>query len=112
MRPVDIEIRRLDGSELRADLDGLARVLEDCVAGGASISYMAPFSHDDALAAFEGFAAEVEQHRRLLLAAYADGEVVGTVQVILSVRRTNSTAGRSPSSSCTVPHAGAASRNC
>jgi ribosomal protein S18 acetylase RimI-like enzyme len=80
-----IEIRRLEGAELAAQLDGLAAVLADCVAGGASVSYMAPFSHDDARHAFEGFAAEVEQGRRVLLAAFAGDEVVGTVQVILSV---------------------------
>jgi ribosomal protein S18 acetylase RimI-like enzyme len=66
-------------------LDGLAAVLVDCVAGGASVSYMAPFSHEDARGVFEAFAAEVEQGRRLLLAAFASGEVVGTVQVILAV---------------------------
>ena len=80
-----IEIRRLDGAELAAQLDGLAAVLADCVAGGASVSYMAPFSHEDARRAFEGFAAEVDAGRRLLLAAFAGGEVVGTVQVILAV---------------------------
>ena len=80
-----IEIRRLEGAELEAQLDGLAAVLADCVAGGASVSYMAPFSHDDARRAFESFAAEVDAGRRILLAAFAGGEVVGTVQVILSV---------------------------
>ena len=33
----------------------------------------------------KAFAAEVEQGRRLLLAAFADGELVGTVQVILAL---------------------------
>ncbi len=80
-----IEIRRLDGAESHAQLDKLAAVLADCVAGGASVSYMAPFSHEQALAAFEAVAAEVEQGRRLLLAAFADGELVGTVQVILAL---------------------------
>src|SRR6266536_2922284 len=80
-----IEIRRLDGAESHAQLDKLAAVLADCVAGGASVSYMAPFSHERALAAFEAVAAEVEQGRRLLLAAFADGELVGTVQVILAL---------------------------
>jgi GNAT superfamily N-acetyltransferase len=85
--PVDdrIEIRRLAGTELQTQLDGLAVVLEDCVAGGASVSYMAPFSHEQARAVFEGMAAEVEQGRRLLLGAFAEGRVVGTVQVILAV---------------------------
>jgi GNAT superfamily N-acetyltransferase len=80
-----VEIRRLASTDLDEQLDALADVLADCVAGGASVSYMLPFSHADARAAFEGFAAEVERGRRLILAAFADGELVGTVQVILAL---------------------------
>ena len=80
-----IEIRRLGGAELHAQLDELAGVLADCVAGGASVSYLAPFSHEQARAAFEAAAAEVEQGRRLLLGAFAEGRLVGTVQVILAL---------------------------
>ena len=82
----DVEIRRLDASELRAELDGLAGVLFDCVEGGASVRYMAPFSHSQARAAFEAVVLEVEQGRRLLLAAFAGEEVVGTVQVNLAMQ--------------------------
>jgi GNAT superfamily N-acetyltransferase len=60
-------------------------VLADCVAGGASVSYMAPFSHDQARDAFEAVAREVEQGRRLLLGAFAEGRLVGTVQVVLAL---------------------------
>jgi GNAT superfamily N-acetyltransferase len=81
----DVVVRRLAGAHLRAALDGLAAVLADCVAGGASVSYMDPFSHEQARIAFEGFAAEVDQGRRLLLAAFDGDTVVGTVQVILAV---------------------------
>jgi GNAT superfamily N-acetyltransferase len=80
-----IEIRRLVGPGLHAQLDGLAAVLVDCVAGGASVSYLAPFSHQEARDAFEAVAAEVEQGRRLLLGAFAEGQLVGTVQVILAL---------------------------
>ena len=80
-----IEVRRLVGMEVRGELDGLATVLADCVAGGASVSYMAPFSHQDAHAAFEAVAADVEAGRRILLAAFADGNLVGTVQVLLAL---------------------------
>ena len=80
-----VEIRRLDGVELHAQLDSLAGILADCVEGGASVSYMAPFSHEQARAAFEGFADEVEQGRRLLVGAFAEGVLVGTVQVILTL---------------------------
>jgi GNAT superfamily N-acetyltransferase len=80
-----IEIRRLDAADAQQQLDGLAAVLADCVAGGASVSYMAPFSHEQARAAFDAVAAEVAQGRRLLLAAFADGRLVGTVQVNLAL---------------------------
>ena len=56
-----IDVRRLAASELSAHLDGLAAVLADCVAGGASVSYMEPFTHADARAQFEAWAAEVER---------------------------------------------------
>jgi GNAT superfamily N-acetyltransferase len=80
-----LEIRRLASFEIVEQLDAFAEVLTDCVAGGASVGYMAPFSHEDARRAFEGFAAEVQQGRRLLLAGYLDGTLVGTVQVILAL---------------------------
>jgi GNAT superfamily N-acetyltransferase len=80
----EIEIRRLGAAELEQHLDGLAAVLEDCVAGGASVSYLAPFSHDDARAAFAGFAAEAVAGRRLVLAAFAGRRLVGTVQVVFA----------------------------
>jgi GNAT superfamily N-acetyltransferase len=78
-----VDVRRLDAAEGRAALDGLAAVLADCVAGGASVSYLAPFSHDDARAAFECVVEDVERGRRILLAAFDDGEVIGTVQINL-----------------------------
>ena len=81
----EIEIRRLASAEVHERLDALAGVLVDCVAGGASVSYLAPFSHEQARGAFEAVAAEVEQGRRLLLAAFAGGDLVGTVQVILAL---------------------------
>jgi GNAT superfamily N-acetyltransferase len=82
---VSIEIRRLEAAEAHEQLDALAAVLVDCVAGGASVGYMAPFSHEEARAAFEAWAGEVEQGHRLILAAFADGALVGTVQVILAL---------------------------
>ena len=81
----ELEIRRLASTDLEARLDALAAVLVDCVAGGASVSYMWPFSQAQGRNAFEGFAAEVDAGRRLLLAAFADGVLVGTVQVVLTL---------------------------
>jgi ribosomal protein S18 acetylase RimI-like enzyme len=81
-----IEVRRLGVGEVHAQLDGLAAVLVDCVAGGASVRYMAPFSHEQSRDAFEAVALEVEQGRRLLLAAFAGEELIGTVQVLLAMQ--------------------------
>ncbi|MEO7118703.1 MAG: GNAT family N-acetyltransferase [Candidatus Limnocylindrales bacterium] len=87
--PVDesIEIRRLEGADLRANLDGLADVLSDCVAGGASVGYMASFTNADARREYQRWAEEADLGRRLILGAFDrdDGPLVGTVQVILTL---------------------------
>jgi GNAT superfamily N-acetyltransferase len=80
-----LEIRLLRGKELEAQLDALACILADCVAGGASVGFLAPFSHEQARAVFEAMAADAEQGYRLVLGAFADGELVGTVQVVLAL---------------------------
>jgi GNAT superfamily N-acetyltransferase len=80
-----IEIRRLDATELHAQLDALAAVLYDCVAAGASVGYMAPFSHAEAREAYAAWAAEAERGRRLVMAAFVNGYLVGTVQVVLAL---------------------------
>jgi GNAT superfamily N-acetyltransferase len=77
---IEVEIHRLEGDALRTHLDALARVLHDVVEAGASVSYLWPFSHADARAAFEAWALEVDAATRVLLAAFLDGELVGTVQ--------------------------------
>ncbi len=81
-----IEVRRLGAAEARAHLDELATVLFDCVEGGASVRHLAPFSHGQARDAFEAVALEIEQGRRVLLAAFAADELVGTVQVHLAMQ--------------------------
>jgi GNAT superfamily N-acetyltransferase len=81
----DVEIRRLSLQEAYGALDGLAGVLHDCVEGGASVSFMDPFTLDDARRWFEGALPEVGVGTRVLLAAYDDGELVGTVQLVHAV---------------------------
>jgi GNAT superfamily N-acetyltransferase len=64
-----------------AELAQLAEVLVDCVEGGASVSFMSPFSHSQALAFFRKVASSVGLGETILLAAKLDGRVVGTVQL-------------------------------
>ena len=79
-----VEIRRLDAAEAREHLDGLAAVLVDCVEGGASVGYLAPFLQDDARRVYEGYIVDVERGRRLLLAAFTEGALVGTAQLVFA----------------------------
>ncbi len=62
-------------------LDQLATVLTDCVEGGASVSFMSPYSHADALIFFKKVAASVASGDTVLLVARLDGRIVGTVQL-------------------------------
>jgi GNAT superfamily N-acetyltransferase len=80
-----IEVRRLAPGEARERLDALAGVLADCVAGGASVGYMEPFSQADARTVFEEYASDAEQGRRIILGAFLDGNLVGTAQLVVAV---------------------------
>jgi GNAT superfamily N-acetyltransferase len=75
------EIIALAAPVADAALDQLATVLVDCVEGGASVSFMAPFSHREALAFFRKVASSVAADDTVLLAAKLDDRIVGTVQL-------------------------------
>jgi GNAT superfamily N-acetyltransferase len=78
----EVEIRRLTPADVYDHVDGLAEVLHDCVAGGASVGYLEPFAVEDAQAAFAAFADDVVAGGRILLAAFLEGRAIGTVQVV------------------------------
>jgi GNAT superfamily N-acetyltransferase len=75
------EILVLDAAAANAAIDELADVLADCVAGGASVSFMHPFGHDDAVAFFRKVIASVQRGETVLIGAHLDGRIVGTVQL-------------------------------
>ena len=61
----------------------LSEVLIDCVAGGASVSFMHPMTPAKADAFWRSVAASAARDERKILAAYdADSTIVGTVQVV------------------------------
>lgn len=80
-----MEIHRLDADTAHAAAPALADILMDCIAGGASVSFMAGLTRADAEDFWHDVAASVGRGERLLIAAGPDqGEFVGTVQVIVS----------------------------
>jgi GNAT superfamily N-acetyltransferase len=80
-----IEIRELSAAEGRQYVTALAEVLRDCVEGGASVSFMAPLPKATAESFFEKTLAGVERGDRILLAAFIDSKLVGTVQILTAM---------------------------
>ena len=78
-----VEIVTLDALTAQAHITEFAEILSDCVNGGAGVSFMAPFSVEDALAWWPGPFASVARGERILFGAKKSGKIVGTVQLIL-----------------------------
>jgi GNAT superfamily N-acetyltransferase len=66
-----------------ADLDGLARLLIDCVDSGASVSFMSPLEFPKARAFWQRVAEELGTGARALLIAEDKSGIVGSVQLVL-----------------------------
>lgn len=79
-----VEIRRLPVVDERA-IGELADVLLDCVAGGASVGFMASLTWGEAEGFWRRVAADVEAGRRALLAASDGVGICGTVQLALDM---------------------------
>lgn len=76
----------LDGKQAHAQAGALADVLLDCVAGGASVSFMADLSRERAEAFWHRVADGVAAGERVLLvASNAEGRIDGTVQLVLDL---------------------------
>lgn len=80
--PIRVEPWEPDPSVLDDDLEMLADVLHACVRTGASVSFVLPFSHDEAKAFWSGqvLPAVISRSRCVLIARFG-GKIVGTVQL-------------------------------
>ena len=82
----NITVRRVGVNEAAACIEALADVLQDCVEGGASVSFMLPLSREKALGFWRSVAEGVARNERILLIAEtAEGEIAGTVQLITAL---------------------------
>jgi ribosomal protein S18 acetylase RimI-like enzyme len=81
----EVRIETWKGAIGADDLDMLAAVLHACVHAGASVSFVLPFSHQDAKAFWSGqVLPEVAAGNRSVLIARSGGNIVGTVQLDLA----------------------------
>jgi GNAT superfamily N-acetyltransferase len=86
MQENQIRIRAISGQEAAALIASLVDILVDCVAGGASVSFLAPVAREKAEAFWRGVAASVDRRERILLVAEgSDGALIGTAQLVLDL---------------------------
>ena len=80
--PAGFMIKALTPVQVEAAAHALAAVLLDCVAGGASVSFMADLTRDEAEAFWWGVAEAARADGRAVLVAEDEAGVVGVVEVI------------------------------
>jgi ribosomal protein S18 acetylase RimI-like enzyme len=81
--PAALQVRRLMSLDDVA-IDALNDILIDCVAAGASVSFMNPISRAKADGFWRNVARDVDSGARMLFVAQDGAEVIGTVQVVLA----------------------------
>ncbi|NBB47957.1 GNAT family N-acetyltransferase [Rhizobium sp. CRIBSB] len=75
------EIRELSHADALVALPDLCETLADCVEGGASVGFMAPFTPAEGEVFWQGVAEAVGRGEVLLYGAFLGERLVGTVQV-------------------------------
>jgi ribosomal protein S18 acetylase RimI-like enzyme len=78
-------VEALDAAGAASAERRLAEILIACVAAGASVSYLPPLAPEMAWGFWQRVSSSVASGRRVLLAAWLDGALVGTVQLDLDM---------------------------
>ncbi|WP_084602488.1 GNAT family N-acetyltransferase [Rubritepida flocculans] len=78
-------VEALDAAAAASAERRLSEILIACVEAGASVSFLRPLAKERARAFWKKVSAEVAQNHALLLAAWCDGALVGTVQLQLDM---------------------------
>jgi GNAT superfamily N-acetyltransferase len=80
-----LAIWKLDTPAAASAARALGRILKSCVDDGASVSFLPPFALQDAEAFYRRKAREVALGHRMILAAWVDGTLAGTVTLDLDM---------------------------
>jgi GNAT superfamily N-acetyltransferase len=81
-------VLRLDTAASASAAEGLAGVLVECVAAGASLGFRAPLSPARARADFQTLARSVAENRTRLIGGWADGRLAGCIALRWDGRET------------------------
>jgi acetyltransferase len=79
-------VRALDPAAVERLKDELVLLLEDAVAGGASLGFLLPLERAEGAAYWQSVVQAMRAGRRLLLVALAEERLVGSVQLDLEMR--------------------------
>src|SRR4051794_39428928 len=85
-----VQIERLDAVTAQAQLSALVVLLQDTVESGASVGFLPPLTDSEAREYWLDVLAEVQSQSKILLAAYQDDQLVGSVQLALATRANGS----------------------
>lgn len=81
-----MNINRSSSQDVNINIDGLANLLLDSVLSGASIGFLLPISHEDAVDYWQEVANALQTPHRIMLVAKADERIVGSIQLDLASR--------------------------
>ena len=81
-----MNIKRLTLENTTQLLPKLASLLQDAVASGASIGFLQPLTHDDAVNYWREVVIALKGAHRILLIAEIDNAIIGTVQLDMANR--------------------------
>lgn len=76
-------VEALDAAAAASAERRLAAILVACVASGASVSFLPPLPKETARSFWRNVSSDVATGKRLLLAAWSEGQIAGTVQLVL-----------------------------
>ncbi len=78
-------VQKLDTAATASAARSLGRILQACVEDGASVSYLPPLPLQTAEALYRRAATDIAAGRRVLLAAWLDGTLTGSVMLDLAM---------------------------
>ena len=81
-----MNIQRLPSGDVNLHLDELVNLLQDSVLNGASIGFLLPISHEDAVNYWREVTSALQTSYRIMLAAKAEERIVGSIQLDLASR--------------------------
>jgi ribosomal protein S18 acetylase RimI-like enzyme len=81
---MNLKVIQFDQSLPLAVIKQLAKILRECVEGGASVSFMLPFSDEEGLAFWEGVNSRMKAGELVVFVAYDGENAIGTSTLVLA----------------------------